>query len=60
MCNEELEDISHIILPKFPKLKLKAQQLLYYAQDILETYAPAAELFINIFILKCSLCYTRQ
>ena len=50
LCSQELEDIPHIILPKCPKLKLKAQQLLNFAQYTLATCAPAAELFDNIFM----------
>ena len=50
LCNQELEDIPHIILPKCPELKRKAQELLIYAQATLDTCAPAAELFKDIFM----------
>ena len=39
LCNLELEDTPHLIIPKCPKLANRAQLLMKYAQDLLSTCA---------------------
>ena len=48
LCNLELEDTPHLIIPKCPKLADRAQLLMKYAQDLLSTCAVAASLFDTI------------
>ena len=48
LCNLELEDIPHLIIPKCPKLADRAQLLLKYAKDSLANCSTAAAIFDNI------------
>ena len=50
LCELELEDVEHIILPKCPKLQDRAQILHRYAEDTLSTCAVAAFIYENIMI----------
>ena len=48
LCNLELEDIPHLIIPKCPKLADRTQLLLKYAKDSLANCSTAAAIFDNI------------
>ena len=51
LCELEVEDVPHIILPKCPRLQVKSTKLLEYAQESFATCAAAAKLFNDIFLV---------
>ena len=52
LCNQELEDIPHLIIQKCPRLADRAKLLMNYVKDSLATCAIAAALFDNIIQRK--------
>ena len=49
LCNIEIEDIPHIILPKCPRLHDKSLKMLKYAKDSFAMCPTTAKLFSDIF-----------
>ena len=52
LCDQELEDLPHILLPRCPHLQQRRPDLLLFARDTLSQSAVASNIFDRIFATK--------